>query len=117
MRVKVWSGNGRTYLGEGDYVGDVDVWAFRSGNDLESQSDAEQMPSETLTKAMQVLNRPLVHIPNNPKIVMDDGTIRYGCQVWWEPVPPPKVFREYLGRLVGKVLDAFGKGYPWKRSF
>jgi hypothetical protein len=27
-------------------------------------------------------------IEHNPKIQMDDGSVRYGCQVWWKPITP-----------------------------
>lgn len=81
-RVKVHSGDGQKFLGEGKYVGDVTVWFMRMPDgSLRSLKDAEKKPlrHETPPGAM------LLESPDNPKIVLDSGDVVYGCQVWWEP--------------------------------
>jgi len=87
IRVKVHSGNGQEYLGEGWYVGDVTVYFIRHPDGhLTSNENAEVPPSaESLPEGSEI-----VRSENNPKIRMMDGTIMYGCQVWWEPVESAK---------------------------
>lgn len=75
MRVRVKDGLGKTELGFGTLVDHVTVYAKRSSEGgLVSLRFAEE-PFE----GAQAL-------ADNPKFEMDDGSVRYGCQVWWEPV-------------------------------
>lgn len=89
-KVRVLNGDGTKELGIGEYVADVDVHAFvkTSGKEpqIKSLHDAECMPSDVQIKIMQRAGWTFQKIMNNPKIVMPDGTIHYGCQVWWEPI-------------------------------
>jgi hypothetical protein len=85
QRVRVHDGNNENLLGEGYYVGDVPVYAFQDPNTgvLVSMADA--------TQPLVVPPGCIKHdIPSNPKIELDDGTVVYGCQVWWEPIPDAK---------------------------
>lgn len=83
LRVRVHSGDGKTDLGMGWYVGDVMVYAIRTpeGN-LLSLSNAEVEPPASMVPE----GGALLESPDNPKIVLDSGKVVYGCQVWWEPV-------------------------------
>jgi hypothetical protein len=85
-RVRVHSGDGSTLLGDGWYVGDVDVFFIRhSDGHLTSAHDAEKPPPlEEIPTGAQ-----LVKSENNPKIKLDNGDVVYGCQVWWEPIEEP----------------------------
>lgn len=80
-RVFVKDGSGVNLIGEGTYVGDVEVYAVvdKAGH-LLSNHNAE-VPPETVPEGCTVHK-----IPKNPKIVMDSGDVVYGCQVWWGPV-------------------------------
>lgn len=74
-RVRVRDGTGEKDLGEGVIVDHVTVYVrIISENHIESLRFAEE-PFEG-AKAVE----------DNVKIQMDDGSTRYGCQVWWEPV-------------------------------
>ena len=79
MRVKVFDGTGRFLLGYGNYDVDVETYVVQMPDgSLRSCPNAEQAPESAPEGAV------LRKIPKNPKIIMDDGSIRYGCQVWWE---------------------------------
>lgn len=85
-RVEVFGGDGSSAPRGGVYVGSVTVYAYFEGEVLRSMRDAETPPTN-LPEGVQA-----VPMPNNPKFQMDDGTICYGCQVWWsrvvkEPAP------------------------------
>ena len=87
MRVKVYDGEGKKFLGYGEYVGKVKVFAIRLANGmLTSCQDAEQEPPQELLDSLQEKGGELIEIEDNPKIRMDDGRTLYGVQVWWEPV-------------------------------
>jgi hypothetical protein len=75
-RVRVWDGTGEKLVGEGTYVGDVKV-RFVMGDDGSIFSTDD--PEVTAPPGTTVVNE-------NPKIVMDDGSVVYGCQVWWETI-------------------------------
>lgn len=80
LRVDVFSGNQKEYLGQGAMVGFVPVYIIRNEDgSISSPTVAEQVPDgipeEMFTK-----------IESNPKIKLDSGRIVYGCQVWWNPV-------------------------------
>lgn len=87
MRVKVLSGDRRTYLGEGDHVGGVTTWVWVSpSGSLASPPECEQEPSAEVKAEMEADGYELLSIDGNPKIVLDSGEVVYGCQVWWTPV-------------------------------
>lgn len=82
MRVKVMSGDGTKLVGYGNYSEDVTTYvavmpdgSLRSNSNAEVPLDVSQVPGAVLRK-----------IDHNPKIVLDDGRVVYGCQVWWEEV-------------------------------
>jgi hypothetical protein len=81
MRVQVMDGTGKNVLGFGEYTEDVTTYVMQMPDgSLLSLPNAEQVPKEIPVGAK------LRMIPTNPKIVMDDGKVVYGCQVWWSPV-------------------------------
>lgn len=91
-RVKVFDGDGTTYLGEGVYEGDFEAWAIvvfdQAGNPrLLSTPMAEKPTAEVmLDNGLQDgVNCRVQRLPQNPRILLDDGTVKWGCQVWWEP--------------------------------
>lgn len=83
-KVKVHAGDGQEYLGVGTYVGDVPVYfiAMLDGS-IQSLNNAEERPTPEMVAQM---GGELVEAGDSPKIVMDDGTVKYGCQIWWEPL-------------------------------
>ena len=86
-RVRVWSGDNKDYLGLGEVVRGVTVYFWRADeNRIVSLPDAEKRPSDEEIATMRSAGMELMRYPNNPKIVMDDGHIWYGCQVWWRPM-------------------------------
>jgi hypothetical protein len=81
QRVRVWNGDQSEFLGEGDYVGNVAIYAIQMPDgSLRSNTNAEVEPDEVPEGG--VVRR----MNNNPKIVLDNGQTVYGCQVWWEPI-------------------------------
>lgn len=85
-RVAVWSGIGAP-LGKGYIVGYVTVYYFvMPDGSLRSLSNCERCPPRSAIEAMMKLGGILVESRDNPKIVLDDGTVKYGCQVWWQPI-------------------------------
>ena len=86
-RVDVWAGDGKTHLGNGELVGKVDVWYFIMPDlSLMSLGNCEQRPPDDMVTEMEAGGAALYKSEGNPKIVLDDGTIKYGCQVWWKPM-------------------------------
>lgn len=88
MKVSVWSGDGKTYLGTGTYLGRTTAHFFRMPDgSLRSQSDAGQEPDDGFLAAMEEVGAEHVVVHDNPKIRLDDEerTV-YGCQVWWKAV-------------------------------
>lgn len=82
-RVRVWNGDQSEFLGEGNYVGNVPVFFIRMPDgSLRSNTDAETEPDHGDVPP----GGEVVRVPNNPKIVLDNGQTVYGCQVWWEPI-------------------------------
>lgn len=90
MRVRVWAGDGATYLGEGEYVGEATVhYVVDPEGTLLSMHDAEAPPDLSTFPPGSVVEES----EGNPKIVLDapmpDGRrVVYGCQCWWKPVGP-----------------------------
>jgi hypothetical protein len=78
--VKVYNGDKSRLLGFGNYTENVPVYVMvMPDGSLRSLGNAEQKPDEV------------------PKIVMDDGSVKYGCQVWWERVVEDVVLTETPG--------------------
>lgn len=75
--VRVFSGDGSTCIGKGVLIGYVTVYATRN---MDSGLLSSTSISETTPVGVEYET-----IENNPKIVMEDGRVVYGCQVWWEP--------------------------------
>ncbi len=80
-RAKVATENG-TVLGQ--YVGDVTVYVINHPRGaLVSNKLAETRPTD---EEVAKIGGTLEKIDGNPKIVLDNGEVVYGCQVWWEPL-------------------------------
>lgn len=85
QRVRVMDGAQENELGFGTIVGRVTVWfAEVPGRGIVSRRDAEV----ELTPADVPEGAVIRKMDDNVKIQMDDGSVRYGCQVWWAPVDP-----------------------------
>lgn len=86
-RVKVWAGDGETYLGEGIYAGHVPLCFFAMPDgSLLSMHDAESPPPQDIIDELTGRGGVMVQSFENPKLVLDDGTVKYGCQTWWRPL-------------------------------
>lgn len=84
VRVRVWSGDTKTLLGDGNLVGRVSVFFFRMpGGSLRSIKNCEEKPAPDFIKDMENIGAELVE-QRNPKIVLDNGNTVYGCQTWWK---------------------------------
>jgi len=83
MRVDVWNGDHTKYLGQGTYEADTVVyfWVNPDGS-LGSLHDATEKPDEDQIPPGAELCK---SEKDNPMILMDNGGIVYGCQVWWSP--------------------------------
>jgi hypothetical protein len=85
QRVVVFDGKGENLVGLGRYVGEARVYiavrGTRTNPILRTGKNAEIPP---ILKADEVDCQIISQM--NPKIVLDDGEVVYGCQVWWEPV-------------------------------
>ena len=83
-RVRVWNGDQSEFLGEGNYVGNVAIYAIEMPDgSIQSNTNAEVEPEDVPEGGV------VRKMNNNPKIVLDNGQTVYGCQVWWEPVKEP----------------------------
>lgn len=81
MKVQVFAGAGEDFLGFGNLVGTVTVYAIaKPDGSIVSFQNAEERPSE---EAIAEHGGKLITIEDNPKIILDDGCVVYGCQVWW----------------------------------
>lgn len=86
LRVRVFSGDTKVELGYGTLVGFADVIAFQMPDDsLSSFNDAENTTQEQID-AIKAIGGEARFLLANPKIILDNDTVVYGCQVWWEPV-------------------------------
>lgn len=84
-RVSVISGDGKTNLGFGKYVGTVTTYAILSSDgEFLSLDNAEEKPSDEIVQAK---GGELITCDDVPKIELDAGGVVYGCQVWWHEVP------------------------------
>ena len=80
IRVRVWNADRSQYLGEGVFVGFVQVYIFRNEDgSISSCENAEDIP-------MHVPGHSIERIESNPKIQLDSGKVVYGCQVWWSKI-------------------------------
>lgn len=85
QRVRVKDGSNTSVVGFGTYEGQVDVYVVKTAEgNLLSDSNAEVKPEYIPPGGV------LVKLPNNPKIRLDNGKVVYGCQVWWELIPPER---------------------------
>ena len=91
VRVAVLDGSGKNFIGGGYLVGRVDVWLYRTPDGLRSATDAEKEPTPEMIKEAEAVGASFECVKGNPKIVMDNGRVVYGCQVWWTPVPDVEV--------------------------
>jgi hypothetical protein len=83
MRVRVYDDSGENYLGEGVYTGNVAVYFIvMPDGSLRSCSNAEEEPTPDMIPPGAEVHKS----DDNPKIVLDNGRVVYGCQVWWEPI-------------------------------
>jgi hypothetical protein len=88
-RVQVNMGDGVTPQGKGTYQGEVAVYyILMPDGSLHSKQDAEERPT---IEEIEAANGKLITSPGNPKIVLDNGDVVYGCQVWWEPIKDQSV--------------------------
>lgn len=83
QRVRVMDGSAEQTIGEGTCVGNVTTYVIRNKDgSISSLPNAEEKPEHSA-----IPKGCFVHeLEDNPKIVMDDGKVVYGCQVWWEPI-------------------------------
>ncbi|GEM_PF-5745193 len=91
MRVKVYDGENRgKVIGRGAVIGKVTVYGFlMPDGSLTSPPNAEVRPDDATISDMKSKGATLREIKENAKIVLDDGTTVYGCQVWWGPEQDP----------------------------
>ncbi len=81
MKVEVFDGAGENFLGFGNLVGNATVYVIvKPDGSIISSQNAEERPSDELIAEH---NGELITIGDNPKIILDDGRVVYGCQVWW----------------------------------
>lgn len=83
-KVLVFSGDGKTFLGEGIYLGETTVYAWKDGQgNLVSLNEAEKSLTEKQKIDIVTDGCKLLVIQDNPKIQLLNIGIVYGCQVWW----------------------------------
>jgi len=84
MRVQVYGGNGVKDLGRGTFNERVNVYLFwMPDGSIKSLSDCEKEPTTEEKEAIEAEGGILEVAEDNPKIVLDTGEVKYGCQVWW----------------------------------
>lgn len=81
QRVFVQDGDGVTPLGLGWYVGEAHTYIVNTPKGLRSLGNAEERPSDEMVCEV---GGELMEDDTNPKIVLDDGRVVYGRQVWWQ---------------------------------
>lgn len=81
MRVKVFSGDLKEFLGNGTLVGTAKVYAIlMPDGSMRSFGNAEIKPPDAYVKK---IGGKLMVLPKNPKIRLSNGKVVYGCQVWF----------------------------------
>lgn len=96
MLVDVYSGNTKTYLGRGQMNEFVTVYLFDVPIDdiflpaLLTLDNPEEKPPDELVEELRIQGVELREVTHNPKIVMEDGEVYYGCQIYWEQVKENK---------------------------
>lgn len=81
LRAKVMTEKGPVF---GQWVGNVTVYVINHPRgSLVSNKLAETRPTD---EEVAKIGGTLEELKDNPKIVLDDGEVVYGCQVWWEPL-------------------------------
>lgn len=111
MKVEVWNGDQSEYLGRGEYVGDVMVYfSLMPDGSIASTSDAETKP-ENIPEGARLVRK------MNPKIVLDNGQVVYGCQVWWNVADDTKTrqvsdldkeTQDLVKKICKRISDKFG---------
>lgn len=82
MKVQVFDGTGNNFLGFGTLVGRVTVYfVIRPDGAITSLANAEEMPPPAFIAECE---GELAVVEGNPKIILDNGQVVYGCQVWWQ---------------------------------
>ncbi|RDJ35539.1 MAG: hypothetical protein DWQ19_12035 [Crenarchaeota archaeon] len=110
MRVDVYNGDKSEHLGEGVYSEEADVHVIEMPDGtLSSLENAEAPPDASLIPEGA---RVLV-VKDNPKIVLDDGRVVYGCQVWWHPI-----FTDEVSQRVEEMTDTVSNALlPFLKEF
>lgn len=81
MKVEVFEGEGGEFLGFGTIVGQVTVYAIaKPDGSIVSLPNAEERPSDEVIAGHE---GELITDEDNPKIILDNGRVVYGCQVFW----------------------------------
>ncbi|MEI8270465.1 MAG: hypothetical protein WCG45_03785 [bacterium] len=79
-RVRVWNGDQSEYYGEGTINGEVEVYFCKMPDgEILSESNPE-VPMKNIPEGGKLVKL------MNPKIILDDGKVVYGCQTWWEEI-------------------------------
>lgn len=80
-RVRVWNGDRSVCLGDGVYKENAKVYFVTlPDGTIISAKNAEEEPVENVPEGG------IVSSMENPKLVLDDGSVYYGCQVWWDKI-------------------------------
>lgn len=83
-RVNVMLGDIFEPLSKGVIVDYVSVYFARMPDGhIVSLADAESEPPAEWVAYLKSVGVEIIKMPNNAKIKLDSGEIRYGCQVWW----------------------------------
>lgn len=88
MRVIVHSGSEDRYIGRGTIVGNATTYGVVAAGDgaMISARDATEYPTEIVEQLEDMgVQYEVVKLDGNVKIVMDNGDVYYGMQVWWYP--------------------------------
>lgn len=108
-RVDVWAGDEQTCLGQGTYVENVTVYAVRSNANSPRRGDShivtfpnpQVRPTEEQIASVE--DPEILELHDNPKIVLDDGTVVYGCQVWWKRAPDLRELNALFVEVAAKM--------------
>ncbi len=93
-RVRVWNGNKSELLGEGKYVGEATIYIIQMPDgSIQSLKNAEVEPDDSEVPEGGVVHK----VENNPKMLLDNGSYVYGCQVWWETIEEKTPHKHHAG--------------------